>query len=471
MYNFKPENIKVQLIKRLIDQECLVYDYDRVKWTQDLQLLKEFVEKVIGLTGYWKSPGGKSKQFRSFNLDFITTWYPGKQNSLTFNGTDGVKCKEFLVSVLSTYCVDDHIIGIDKQLATSQNPAPCMSDANKNLQEIGVQVNEFGVNNMNNSQEILERSAAFICNPVSGTTLPTEVYCKAKSEMCLKSLCNHQCDCSCSLLAAELEGIKLEMVITQKNIMSNTNIVNAKLEEKIKCLEHDLAKEKGKCRQLEIDLTVLVNGRNVETADLNNIIVSLENKLLASEALNQSLRLEITQLNKQSQIEVVNLNSMSRNEEHANANFSMCDVVSQHIKTTSDPVADDPKANESSCIGQLSSSLDPNSLNQEEKNDIHTVSNDLLGESTRDMPPKCMQKEQCIVNKGDSSSYSCKITNTMPRTTLRAGNKNQLSPRVNLRKSVKSGLNYLPLITMIPKSDEVDPNDVNRRVSIDEIAQ
>ena len=128
-------------------------------------------------------------------------------------------------------------------------------------------------------------------------------------------------------------------------------------------------------------------------------------------------------------------------------------------------MADDPKANKISSIGQLSSSLDPNSLNQEEKNDIHTASNDLLGESIRDMPPKCMQKEQCVVNKGDSSSYSCKITDTMPSTTLRAGNKNQLSPRVKLRKSVKSGLNYLPLITMIPKSDEVDPNDVNRRVS------
>ena len=73
--------------------------------------------------------------------------------------------------------------------------------------------------------------------------------------------------------------------------------------------------------------------------------------------------------------------------------------------------------------------LDPTSLNQEEKNDIHTPSNDLLGESMKDMPPKCMQKEQCVVNKGYISSYSCNITNTMPSTTLRAGNKHQLSPR------------------------------------------
>ena len=202
---------------------------------------------------------------------------------------------------------------------------------------------------MNNSQETLERSAAFTRNPVSGATLSTEVYSKPKSEMYLKSLCNHQCDCKCSLLAAELEGIKLEMVILQKNIMSNTNIVNAKLEEKIKRLEHDLAKEKGKCRQLEIDLTGLVHGRNVETADLNNIIVSLENKRLASEALNQPLRLETTQLNIQSQIELVNLNNMSRNEEH---------VLSQQVKTTSEAVADDPKSNKISCIGPLSFSLD-----------------------------------------------------------------------------------------------------------------
>ena len=88
---------------------------------------------------------------------------------------------------------------------------------------------------------------------------------------------------ACSLVAAGLEGIRLEVAIMQKDIKSSTHTANTKLEEKIKRVEQDLGKKKGKTRQLEAGLS-----------ELNNIIASLENKLTVNEALDQSLRLEVT---------------------------------------------------------------------------------------------------------------------------------------------------------------------------------
>jgi hypothetical protein len=96
------ENIDINLIKLLNNQNHLVYDGIRLKWTNDLCSLKNFVKDVIAVTGRWTSPGGKAKQFINSNAKFIMTWYPGKQNTLTFNGKEGESFREILVSVLDT---------------------------------------------------------------------------------------------------------------------------------------------------------------------------------------------------------------------------------------------------------------------------------------------------------------------------------------------------------------------------------
>ena len=80
---------------------------------------------------------------------------------------------------------------------------------------------------------------------------------------CVKSLCNIQCDCKCGLLAAELEGIKLDMVIMQRNIESNNLAANTVPENEFKRLEKKLAKETEKSTQLEKDISILVRGRDI----------------------------------------------------------------------------------------------------------------------------------------------------------------------------------------------------------------
>ena len=102
---------------------------------------------------------------------------------------------------------------------------------------------------------------------------------------CVKSLCNIQCDCKCGLLAAELEGIKLDIVIMQRNIESNNLATNTVPENEFKRLEKELAKEKEKSTQLEKDISILVRGRDAEISELNNITISQQNKLEANEAL------------------------------------------------------------------------------------------------------------------------------------------------------------------------------------------
>ena len=98
--NFTLHCNAMKAIKSLNDQDVLVYDCTRLKWNGDLGLLRNFVENIAGLVGAWKSTGGKSKQFTKSNSDIIVAWYPGKLNSLTFNGEKGESFKKALVRIL-----------------------------------------------------------------------------------------------------------------------------------------------------------------------------------------------------------------------------------------------------------------------------------------------------------------------------------------------------------------------------------
>ena len=98
--NFTLHCDAMKAIKSLNDQDFLVYDGTRLNWNGDLGLLRSFVENIVGLVGAWKSTGGKSKQFTNSNSDIIVAWYPGKLNSLTFNGENGESFKKALVRIL-----------------------------------------------------------------------------------------------------------------------------------------------------------------------------------------------------------------------------------------------------------------------------------------------------------------------------------------------------------------------------------
>ena len=95
------------------------------------------------------------------------------------------------------------------------------------------------------------------------------------------------CDCQCSLLAADLEGIKLEITIMQKDIKTNASKSRA---DEVNRLKIELSSEREKCERLEADLSFIIEGRTREVSEMNDIIASLECKLKTTEATNDSLR-------------------------------------------------------------------------------------------------------------------------------------------------------------------------------------
>ena len=101
--------------------DVLVYGGTRIKWNRDLGSLRNLVENTLGFTGVWKSTGGKSKQFTNSNSDVIITWYPGKLNSLTFNGKKGEAVKKALVRSTDNDCAKNATLSSDSLCYTITN--------------------------------------------------------------------------------------------------------------------------------------------------------------------------------------------------------------------------------------------------------------------------------------------------------------------------------------------------------------
>lgn len=73
---------------------------ERLTWTSDLESLKKFVESCLQQQGKWTSPGGNTKQFKSYNNKVVITWYNKKQHTLVFQEQDGPVLKEKLVKMV-----------------------------------------------------------------------------------------------------------------------------------------------------------------------------------------------------------------------------------------------------------------------------------------------------------------------------------------------------------------------------------
>ena len=99
-----------------------------------------------------------------------------------------------------------------------------------------------------------------------------------------------KCDCQCGVLAAELEGVKLELVILQKTVETKITSSQESHGDEVTQLRYNYANERERCERLEADISILVKGRDREISELNNIIVSLTNKVKSIEALNESLQ-------------------------------------------------------------------------------------------------------------------------------------------------------------------------------------
>ena len=124
------------------------------------------------------------------NVDLSVTWYPGKQNSLILHGKLSIDLTNLLIAC---------------QKKTGMSVAEIDASPVNNLNDNGSVPTTFAANSADNPPIVP------VYKSPSGAILGTDK-CQSESA-CLKSQCNIQCDCKCGLLVAELEGIKLDMVI------------------------------------------------------------------------------------------------------------------------------------------------------------------------------------------------------------------------------------------------------------------
>ena len=197
-----------------IDCTNLIYDGKRFKWTSSWERLKNFVEDTLELNGRWVPPGGSARKFICSNLDLSVTWYPGKQNSLILHEELSIDLTNLLMAC---------------QKKTGMSVAEIDASPMNNLNDNGSVPTTFAANSANNPPVVP------VYKSLSGAILGTDK-CQSESA-CLKSQCNLQCDCKCGLFAAELEGIKLDILIMQRNIESNTRMANIAQKEEVKRLE------------------------------------------------------------------------------------------------------------------------------------------------------------------------------------------------------------------------------------------
>ena len=94
-------------INEFISSKSVDYDGKRVKWCERYELLQDFVKIAFVQLGKWKSNEGNSKWFDAHSSDYTVMWYPGKLNTLTFNGHLGHLAKECLIGLrMSTSAKD-----------------------------------------------------------------------------------------------------------------------------------------------------------------------------------------------------------------------------------------------------------------------------------------------------------------------------------------------------------------------------
>ena len=259
------------------DLSNLYYDGEIIKWNGDLTLLKRITSEAFRLEGKWSSPGGKRKKFVSSNTDLSFTWYPEKQNSLIFQGRGG----DTLQNVCIRYCEVKQSRSGNKfsnefcesdRLSADDNKSVCISHDIKN----SIPISAVGV-----SAEMPE--------PLSKNDIQAKKYKNVRSDPSVCELLNKpDCSCQCGVLAAELEGVKLDMIIMNKNIESK--IFATREKDEIARLRKDLDIEREKCERFESDIATLVSGRNQEIYELNKTNVSLENDLKAAKVNNESLK-------------------------------------------------------------------------------------------------------------------------------------------------------------------------------------
>ena len=288
------------------DCSNLTYDRKRIKWSGSLDMLQSFVECGLKLHGNWSSPGGNAKKFTCLNSDLTITWYARKQNTLVLHGDASLALANTLITVCGAPTTSNEFTAKPNAVEDGElSDNICMPTISSVIEQ----------RHNNNTNAVTADSIVDTTTEIPNQSFKSDVHSEKLKVRSNSFPCNVVHDfehgCQCRLLAADLEEVKLDMVIMQRNMESKIFAIEKSREsEEINQLQKELSNERGKCKNLEADISILIRGRNREVNELNNTIVSLENRFKSSEAMNESLRQSIMQMKNHAIIDETSITSI-----------------------------------------------------------------------------------------------------------------------------------------------------------------
>ena len=245
-----PKTESCSLNPEVCELESLHFNGDKLLWSNDLESLKNFVVNVLKLQGKWLTPGGNTKQCKNSNGNVIN-WYNKKQQTLNFQGRDGPALRDKLVELVQKKpgtSVD--LQGPEILVSTEQAMQPCLSqEANSCHRNGGILIDYESPPNCTQEQPNPETSA-------------------------------------------DIEGLKLDLLILQKKVEENTrllSIINTKYQHENASFT-ELLDYKKRCETLLSS----VSKKDNAIKELEEKSLTFESRVLSLEQENDSLRLALT---------------------------------------------------------------------------------------------------------------------------------------------------------------------------------
>lgn len=196
------------------------YDNGKLKWHGTFEHLKVLLEESIGLHGKWSTPGGQAKKF-SCECDYTVpdpqltvTWYQGKQQTLVFNGNMAEEVKDKFIQIA---------LRETEESKTPEDEIQTTTNADGNLSEESI--NNAPIGDISETGESINASLSSINSTLKPSTDKTRR--NSLPEMFTETTATGQhvvytqrCDCPCNMMTAEIEGIKLDIVVLQNQLQT-----------------------------------------------------------------------------------------------------------------------------------------------------------------------------------------------------------------------------------------------------------
>ena len=245
--------------------EYLVADEEKLKWLGSLEDLKLFTESSLCLDGKWSSPCGFAKKFTLKSVEpdqqqFGFVWYRQKQNTIVFQG-----------DVMSIESAKSRLLSI----ANKQNVAS-IGESEQLFDELDLQVRD--------SESSCEESLTASCDGVdrgecdsSATSIvggKSQTECTSRSSNGLLTRSTSACPCVRGEIIAEIEGIKLDLVILKSQSCSFTSDQYDSLQSSVNLL---------KSTQKSLENIIKIQGETINS--LQQEILTFESKFLSLEEL------------------------------------------------------------------------------------------------------------------------------------------------------------------------------------------